>query len=132
MAALLGHAPQPRMLRAGGGVDRRPQGDVDGRALEDGVVLEQRLGVLPADHGADPHPAQGRPEVELGRGCQVVPGPVAKERALHVRRLDPAPLHNELNLQRDDGLGDIRAVCGRALCEAQNHGDFVLFRGGEK
>lgn len=119
LAALLGHTPQPRVLRAGGQVDRRPHGDVDGRALGDSVVLEQRLGVLPAGHGADPDPAQGRPKVELGRGGQVVPGPVAEERALLVRRLDLAPLHNKLALRRDDGLGNVRAVCGRALRKTQ-------------
>lgn len=131
LAALLGHAPQPRVLRAGGGIEGRPHGDVDGRALGDGVVLEQRLGVLPAGHGADLDLAQGRAKVELGRGGQVVPGPVAKDGALHVRRLDLAALHDELALRRDDCLGDIRAVCGRALRKAQHHGDVVL-SGGSK
>lgn len=65
-------------VRVGSGIYRGPQGDGDDWSLRYGVILEQRLNVLPAGHGADLEFIQWCPEVQLGRHGQVITGSVAK------------------------------------------------------
>jgi len=100
---------------------------VDLLPLRNSVVLEQRLCVLPAGKTPDLDFTVVSTKVDLDHVAQVSARAVAKDGALHVRGLEFASVGEHVALRRDDGLGDVDAVGGGLLGEAQDHGDGVLF-----
>jgi hypothetical protein len=103
---------------------------VDGLALGDAVVLEQRLGVLPAGEAADLDLAVLGAKVDLDDAVEVGAAAVAKDGALHVGGLDLLAAQDELALGRDNGLGDVDAVAVRLAREAEDDADGVFLGRG--
>lgn len=101
----------------------RPRCDVDLLLLGDGVVLQQRLDVLPAGQRTDTR------ERELADALQAVTGRVAKDGALHVRGLHLAAVDLDLAVLADESLRNEEGVVV-VLREAEGYGNVVRLCAG--
>lgn len=80
-----------------------------------GVVLEQRLAVLPAREAADLDHANVAAKVNVDDIVEIVTRAFAEDGAFHMSWLELAAVHGNMTLRGNDDLGDVEAVCISAL-----------------
>ena len=117
------HTKQPLVV-VGMWMQRRPRRNMNLLSQTDGMILKQGLHMLPATQRADPAYALDRIHV-IQRAASGVP----VHRALHVRRLELAALHDDFAGAGDGALRDVEAVVV-VFRETEDDGDIPLSCGG--